>query len=63
MIAISTVTGRGLERLLDLIEDVFSRYAARIPTAELNRALQELREAAPGAVRRGGGSTSSTAPR
>jgi GTP-binding protein len=44
VIAISAVTGRGLERLLDTIQDVFSRYAGRIPTAELNRALRELRE-------------------
>ncbi len=44
VIAISAKTGRGLERLLDLVEDLFARYAARIPTPELNRALQELRE-------------------
>ena len=45
ILAISALTGRGLERLLDTIEDVFSRYAGRIPTAALNRALAELREA------------------
>ena len=45
LIAVSAHTGRGLERLLDLIEDLFGRYTARIPTAELNRALAELREA------------------
>jgi GTP-binding protein len=45
VIAVSASTGRGLARLLDMVEDVFSRYAARIPTAELNRALAELREA------------------
>jgi GTP-binding protein len=53
VIAISAVTGRGLERLLDTVEDVFSRYAGRIPTAELNRALQELREAREAPSRRG----------
>ena len=53
VIAISAVTGRGLERLLDTVEDVFSRYAGRIPTAELNRALQELREAREAPARRG----------
>jgi GTPase len=53
VIAISAVTGRGLERLLDTVEDVFSRYAGRIPTAELNRALQELREARQPPARRG----------
>jgi GTPase len=45
ILAVSSATGRGLERLLDTVEDVFSRYAGRIPTAELNRALKELREA------------------
>ncbi len=52
-IAISAQTGRGLERLLDTIEDLYSRYAGRIPTAELNRALQELREARQPPGRRG----------
>src|SRR5439155_13598457 len=45
VVAVSTATGRGLERLLDTVEAVFARYAGRIPTAELNRALGELREA------------------
>jgi GTP-binding protein len=53
VIAVSAKTGRGLERLLDLLEDLFSRYAARIPTAALNRALQELHEARQPPGRRG----------
>jgi GTPase len=53
VIAISAKTGRGLERLLDLVEDLFSRYTARIPTPELNRAIQELREARQPSARRG----------
>ena len=53
ILAVSSLTGRGLERLLDTVEDVFSRYAGRIPTAELNRALQELREARQPPGRRG----------
>jgi len=53
VIAVSAVTGRGLERLLDTVEDLFSRYAGRIPTAELNRALGELREARQPPARRG----------
>jgi len=53
ILAISAATGRGLERLLDTIEDVFTRYAGRIPTAELNRTLQELREARQPPGRRG----------
>jgi GTP-binding protein len=52
-IAVSAHTGRGLERLLDLVEDLFSRYASRIPTADLNRALGELREARQPPGRRG----------
>jgi GTP-binding protein len=53
LIAVSAHTGRGLERLLALIQDVFERFADRIPTAELNRALQELREARQPPARRG----------
>jgi GTP-binding protein len=45
VLAVSSATGRGLSRLLDTVEDVFSRYTTRIPTAAFNRALQELREA------------------
>jgi len=53
LIAVSAQTGRGLERLLDMIEALFTRYAGRITTAELNRALQELREARQPPGRRG----------
>jgi GTP-binding protein len=41
-IAVSAKTGRGLDRLLDTIEELHGRYTTRIPTAELNRALEEL---------------------
>jgi GTP-binding protein len=53
VIAISTLTGRGLERLLDMVEDVFERYAGRIATAELNKVLQQLREERQAPARRG----------
>jgi len=53
IIAVSAHTGRGLDRLLDLVEQLFERYAGRIPTAQLNRALQELREARQPPGRRG----------
>ena len=53
VLALSAATGRGLERLLDTVEDLFSRYAGRIPTGELNRALRELREARQPPGRRG----------
>src|SRR6185312_8150529 len=35
---------RGVSRLLDRVAELFDRYASRIPTAELNRFLGELRE-------------------
>jgi GTPase len=44
-VAISSHSGRGLERLLDGIAELFDRHVARVPTPELNRALGELREA------------------
>jgi GTP-binding protein len=42
-IAISAKTGRGIDRLLDTIEELFDRYLVKVPTPELNRALEELR--------------------
>jgi GTP-binding protein len=53
LIAVSAHSGRGLERLLDMVEKVFERYAGRIPTAALNKVLQELREARQPPGRRG----------
>jgi GTPase len=44
-IAVSAQTGRGLERLLDTVAELYDRYVARVPTPELNRALAELSEA------------------
>jgi GTP-binding protein len=43
-VAVSAKTGRGLERLLDGIEKLYDKHVARVPTAELNRFLGELRE-------------------
>ncbi len=45
LVAVSAKTGRGLARLLDHVAALFDRHAARVPTAELNRILAELREA------------------
>jgi GTP-binding protein len=42
-IAVSAKSGRGLERLLDTIAELFDRYVIKIPTPELNRAVEELR--------------------
>jgi GTP-binding protein len=45
VIAVSAKTGRGLQRLLDRVEELFAKHTGRIPTAALNKALGELREA------------------
>jgi GTP-binding protein len=44
-VAVSARTGRGLDRLLDHVAQLFEKHVARVPTAELNRILAELREA------------------
>jgi GTP-binding protein len=44
-ITTSAVTGRGITRVLDKVAELYDRHAGRIPTAELNRFLGELREA------------------
>jgi GTP-binding protein len=43
-LAVSAKTGRGVDRLLDAIVELYDRHVARVPTAELNRVLEELRE-------------------
>jgi GTP-binding protein len=48
VVAVSSQTGRGLRRLLDHVESLFSKHVNRIPTPALNRALTELKEARPG---------------
>jgi GTP-binding protein len=45
LIAVSAKTGRGLDRLLEYIADLFEKHAGRIPTPALNNALAELRQA------------------
>jgi GTP-binding protein len=44
IVAVSAKTGRGLGRLLDRVEELFDKHSSRVPTAELNRFLRELRE-------------------
>src|SRR4029077_2880639 len=43
-IAVSAQSGRGLDRLLAAIAELFDRYVAKVPPRELNNALGELRE-------------------
>ena len=42
VVAISAKTGRGLQKLLDRIEELARKHSYRIPTPELNRFLGEL---------------------
>jgi GTPase len=44
-VAVSAKTGRGVGRVLDEVERLFERHTARVPTAELNRVLADLRQA------------------
>jgi GTPase len=43
-ITTSAKTGRGVTRLLEKVAELYEKHAGRIPTAELNRFLAELRE-------------------
>jgi GTPase len=45
IIVTSAKTGRGVSRVLDKVEELYEKHRSRIPTAELNRFLGELREA------------------
>lgn len=53
IVAVSALTGRGLRRLLDRVEELFAKHTARIQTGELNRFLGELRSQRPGPARNG----------
>jgi GTPase len=44
LVTVSARTGRGIDRLLDRIEELFEKHTGRIGTGELNRFLAELRE-------------------
>src|SRR4051812_31031719 len=43
-LAVSAKTGRGVERLLDAIEELFDRHVMSISTPQFNKALEELGE-------------------
>jgi GTPase len=53
LVAVSAKTNRGVEKLLDRVDDLFARHTARVPTAGFNRVLQELRDARPGPSKNG----------
>ena len=63
-ITVSSVSGRGVARLLDKVAELYDRYVGRISTGELNRLLARAEGGAPAAVeRRTAASTCSTARR
>jgi GTP-binding protein len=51
--AVSATTGRGVGKVLDRVEELFAKHTARVPTGELNRILQDLRETRPGPAKNG----------
>ncbi|HEX2044586.1 MAG TPA: ribosome biogenesis GTPase Der [Gaiellaceae bacterium] len=53
IVAVSAKTGRGVGRLLDRVEELFSKHTSRVGTGELNRFLQDLRGQRPGPARNG----------
>jgi GTPase len=53
IVAVSAKIGRGVAKLLDRVEELYDKHTSRIPTAELNRFLGELREQRPGPSRNG----------
>ncbi|HEX3806628.1 MAG TPA: ribosome biogenesis GTPase Der [Gaiellaceae bacterium] len=43
-ITVSSLTGRGVSRLLDKVAEIYDRYISRISTADLNKLIAELKE-------------------
>jgi GTP-binding protein len=43
-ITVSSLTGRGVSRLLDKVAEIYDRYTSRISTADLNKLIAELKE-------------------
>jgi GTP-binding protein len=43
-ITVSSLTGRGVSRLLDKVAEIYDRYTSRISTADLNKLIGELKE-------------------
>lgn len=52
-LTVSAVTGRGVDRILPLARDLYHLYSKRIPTAELNRWLGDVRSHRPPAAKGG----------
>ena len=53
LLAVSALSGRGLGRLLDAVEELFERRVSTVSTSELNTFLGELRDERPGPAKKG----------
>ncbi|MER3409877.1 MAG: ribosome biogenesis GTPase Der [Thermoleophilia bacterium] len=53
IVTASAKTGRGIDRLLERVVELYGKHVSRIPTPELNRVLAELREERQPPTRRG----------
>jgi GTP-binding protein len=52
-LTVSALTGRGIDRILPLARELYGQYSNRIPTAELNRWLEDVRSRRPPAAKGG----------
>lgn len=50
-LTVSALTGRGMNRILPLVRELDAQYSGRIPTAELNRWLEDARSSRPPATK------------
>jgi GTPase len=50
-LTVSALSGRGIDRILPLARELYDQYSARIPTAELNRWLEDVRNRRPAATK------------
>jgi GTP-binding protein len=50
-LTVSALSGRGIDRILPLARELYDQYSARIPTAELNRWLEDVRGRRPAATK------------
>ncbi|MCL5734767.1 MAG: ribosome biogenesis GTPase Der [Actinobacteria bacterium] len=50
-LTVSALTGRGIERILPLARELYNKYSQHIPTAELNRWLEDVRSRRPAATK------------
>jgi GTP-binding protein len=53
LVTVSAKTKRGVMRLLDRVAELYGKHTTRIQTAELNKAIQDLRAQRPGPSKAG----------